>query len=61
MLKLRKEINGETPTPKKKSFSPVFPSQINMNLWFFKKENDTPSVVKKSVHKIGVKSEIPHL
>ena len=56
MFKLRKEINGENPPPKRRVVPPVFPSQVNMNLWFVKKENDTPSVVKKSVHKIGVRS-----
>ena len=59
MFKLRKEINGENPPPKRRVVPPVFPSQINMNLWFIKNRNGATRVTKESVRKIGVRSVCP--
>ena len=55
MFKTRGKMNGHTPS-KRGALPLLLHSQFNTSLWFMKTRNDAPSVVKKSVRKIEVRS-----
>ena len=57
MFKTRGKMNGQTP-PKRGALPLLLHSQFNTSLWFMKTRNDAASVMKKSVRKIGVRSQV---